>query len=135
MAEPGSKGNPYSSSFSGALANILFATPADPDRDGDEQKVVARFEGWIKKANSKRVWAMALMIDETIIPLLSGKNLLYVARLIEDRAPGTIVQMRNLRHYKEHLERSAEMAEILSPAALDRLIAAVGVGKNEKGSD
>lgn len=118
-------GSSYSASFSSPLANILFDTPADPDREPDEMRIVKRFEAWLAGASKKQLWHMAMYIDESIVELLSGKNRLYIARLIEDRAPAIITQMRRLRAHKEHLERTAEMAEILSPASLDKLITAV----------
>lgn len=88
-------------------------------------QVVSKFEGWIHRADRKRIWAMALYIDETIVPLLSGKNLLHVARLLEQRAPTVIDSMTNLKKHKDHLQRSAELAEILSPKSLERLIGAL----------
>lgn len=111
---------------------MLFDTPANPDRDAEEQRVVVRLENFLSRASKKQIWIMALFIDETIIPLLSGRNLLLAARLIEDRAEAVITQMRNLRSHKEHLERTAEMAEILSPGALDKLILAVKQSTAEK---
>ncbi len=118
---------PYSASFSGQLANILYDTPADPDRDADEVMIVERLTNWVTSSGRtrKQIWVMSLYIDEQLIPLLSGKNLLQIAKLFEDRAPAMITQMRNLRAHKEHLERAAEMAEILSPDSLDRLLSAV----------
>lgn len=117
--------DPYSAKFSGLLASVLFDTPADPDRDAAEVKVVQRMEQWLNKASKREIWTMALYFDETIIPVLSGKNFLHMARLIEDRTPPVILQMRNLRLQKEHLERSSDLAEILSAAQLERLINAM----------
>ena len=132
MSQQEKTSKPYSASFTGALANVLFDTPANPDRDAEEQRVVVRLENFLSRASKKQIWIMALFIDETIIPLLSGRNLLLAARLIEDRAEAVITQMRNLRSHKEHLERTAEMAEILSPGALDKLILAVKQSTAEK---
>lgn len=123
------KNESLSAAFGAELAAVLFDTPADPDREAQEMAVVEKFDAWIQKADRKRIWAMALYIDEMIVPILSGKNLLHVARLLEQRAPTVIDSMPNLRKHKDHLQRSAELGEILSPRALDRLIAAVGASK------
>lgn len=123
--EPDDQSKAYSTAFSGELANVLFGTPADPDRDAAEVEIVNRIEKWINTASKKRIWTVALFIDDTLIPLLSGKNLLHVARLIEDRADAVITQMRRLRSYREHLEKAAEMAEILSEKNMNRLTAAL----------
>lgn len=124
MSEQEKSTQEYSSAFSGDLANILYGTPADPDRDAQEVKIVQRMEQWIMTASKKKLWMAALYIDDEIVPLLSGKNLLQLARLIESRAEVVISQMRRLRTHREHLEVAAEMAEILSPKNMERLIAA-----------
>lgn len=129
MSEKETTVEAISTSFSAELASILFDTPANPDRESQEIQVVAKFEAWIRRAERKRIWAMALYIDETVVPLLSGKNLLHVAKLLEDRAPTVIDSMTNLKKHKDHLQRSAELAEILSPRSLDKLIAAMKASK------
>lgn len=120
-----------SASFSDELASVLFNTPPDPMRDGDEVEVVQKFEEWIRNADRRAIWRMALLIDVQITPLLSGKNLLHVARLLEERAPTVIESMTNLNRHKSHLRRSAELAEILSARALDRLNAALAEAADE----
>lgn len=130
MATQDVKNETLSAAFGAELAAVLFDTPADPDREVEEQGVVSKFDAWIQKADRKKIWAMALYIDEMIVPILSGKNLLHVARLLEQRAPTMIDSMPNLRKHKDHLQRAAELGEILSPRALDRLIAAVGATKS-----
>jgi hypothetical protein len=124
------KNETLSAAFDAELAAVLFDTPADPDREVQEQAVVEKFDAWIQKADRKKIWAMALYTDEMIVPILSGKNLLHVARLLEQRAPTVIESMPNLKKHKDHLLRAAELGEILSPRALDRLIAAVGATKS-----
>jgi hypothetical protein len=125
MTGKNTSAEPISVAFSAELASILFDTPANPQRDGREVEVVRKFEDWIRKTDRTRIWRMALMIDDEFVPVLSGKNLLHVAKLLEDRAPTIIDSMPNLRRHKEHLQRAAELAEILSPSALDKLISAL----------
>lgn len=120
------KSETLSAAFGAELAAVLLDTPADPDREVQEVEVVSKFETWIHKVDRRKIWAMALYIDETIVPVLSGKNLLHVAKLIEQRAATVIDSMPNLRRHKEHLQRAAELGEILSPMSLGRLVAAVG---------
>jgi len=48
-----------------------------------------------------------------------------VARLLEERAPTVIDSMNNLKKMKAHLQRASDLAEILSPSALDKLIDAL----------
>lgn len=126
MATQDVKSETLSAAFGAELAAVLLDTPADPDREVQELEVVGKFEGWINKVDRRKIWAMALYIDEMIVPVLSGKNLLHVAKLIEQRAATVIDSMPNLRRHKEHLQRAAELGEILSPLALSRLVAAVG---------
>lgn len=131
MANHDVKSDTLSAAFGAELAAILFDTPADPDREVQELEVVAKFEAWIHKADRRRIWAMALYIDEMIVPILSGKNLLHAAKLLEQRAPTVIDSMPNLRRHKDHLQRAAELGEILSPIALGRLMAAVGATNSD----
>lgn len=133
MTGKNASAEPISVAFSAELASILFDTPANPAREAQEIEVVRKFEVWIRKTDRKRIWSMALLIDEQVVPLLSGKNLLHVAKLLEDRAPTVIESMTNLRRHKEHLQRAAELAEILSPSALDKLISALAAEKGEAG--
>lgn len=114
-----------SSSFSDPLAAVLFDTLPNPIRDGPEVEIVQRFEGWMRGADRRSIWRLALLVDEQMVPLLSGKNLLHVARLLEERAPTAIESMTHLNRYKSHLKRSAQLAEILSTRSLDRLTAAL----------
>lgn len=123
----------FSAMFSADLANVLFNTPANPDREVEEIALVERFKAWIFEANRKSIWAMALYIDATLIPVLSGKNLLHVAQLLEDRAPTVIDNMPRLRQVKSHLQHTAELADVLSPMALDRLIEAIKASREESG--
>lgn len=119
-----------STSFSEKLAAILFDTPANPDREAQEVEIVSKFEKWIMASDRKQIWAMSIYIDQSIIPLLSGKNLLHVAKLLEDRAPTVIANMTNLRKHQAHLQRTAELAEILSPKSMERLIKAIKASKD-----
>ena len=132
-ASPAPDAPQFSAMFSADLASVLFDTPANPDREVEEVALVEKFRSWILTANRKSIWAMSVYIDATLVPLLSGKNLLHVAQLLEDRAPTVIDNMKKLRGMRDHLQHTAELAAVLSPASLDRLIEAIKAAKADQG--
>jgi len=112
-------------SFQSDLANMLFDTAANPDRDAFESSLVERFRQAASVMSSADLRRHAGRIDERLFPHLSGRNFLAVAKLIELRAPSAVENMPRLKEYRRHASRAAELAQILSPAALDRVIEAL----------
>jgi hypothetical protein len=112
-------------SFASPLANIIFGSAPDPTREEMEFSAVERFRSVLGKATSTEIFRLAPYIDAVFVPMLSGRNLLAVMKLIELRAPAAIENMPTVRKHREHLRRSVEMAQMLSPAALERMIAAI----------
>lgn len=111
--------------FQSDLANMLFDTPPNPDRDHFEADLVERFRGALSTMRSQDIVRHAARIDERLLPSLSGRNLLAVAKLIELRAPAAIALMPRLSDHRRHAMKAAELAQILSPVALGRVIAAL----------
>jgi hypothetical protein len=109
-------------SFQSDLANTLFDTPADPAREQFEVALVEEFLATVTVMTSRQIFQHAPEIDRTLLSRLSGRNFLAVAKVIEMRAPSAIETMRRLRKAREHAQQAAELAKILSPEALDRVI-------------
>lgn len=126
--------SPTTVSFQSELANILFGSAADPTRERLEVSAVERFAGWISEATSRQVFKEGPFIDANLVRVLSGRNRLAVAKLIEARAPAAIENMPRLRKDREHLRKSAELAQILSPAALVQLMAALTADQEQRGA-
>lgn len=112
-------------SFQSDLANMLFDTPADPTRAQYEAELVERFQSVVSVASSRDIFRKAQMIDAYLLPKLSGRGMLVVAKLIELRAPAAIEVMPRLRSFRSHAVRAHELSQILSPAALSRVIDAL----------
>lgn len=122
-------------SFQSGLANILFGSAADPTRERTEVESVERFRALVEQATSSQIFKVAPYVDAVLIPRLSGRNRLAVAKLIEVRAPAAIENMPHLRRQREHLRKSAELAQTLSPAALAQMIAALSADQRLAGDD
>lgn len=120
-------------SFQSDLANILFGSAADPTRERSEVEYVERFSGLLTQATSSQIFKIGPYVDAMLIPRLSGRNRLAVAKLIEARAPAAIENMPNLRRDREHLRKSAELGQILSPASLAQMIAALAADLESRG--
>lgn len=112
-------------SFQSDLANMLFDTPADPTRAQYEDELVERFKEAVSVANSRDLLRKAQMIDAFLLPKLSGRGVLAVAKLMELRSPAAIEVMPRLRVFRGHAVRAYELSQILSPAALSRVIEAL----------
>lgn len=112
-------------SFQSDLANMLFDTPADPTRAQYEAQLVERFREAVSMASSRDLFRRAQMIDAYLLPKLSGHGVLAVAKLMELRAPAAIEVMPRLRAIRSHAARAHELSQILSPAALMRVIEAL----------
>ncbi|MEJ8837705.1 hypothetical protein [Ramlibacter sp. AN1133] len=126
---------PIQVSFQSELANVLFGSAADPTRERQEVELVQRFVDEVASATSLQIFKIAPYVDAMLVPHLSGRNRLAVAKLIETRSPAAIENMPNLRRQREHLRRSAEFAKILSPQALELMIAALQAdAKHRKGA-
>lgn len=119
-------------SFRSELANTLFDTPPNPDRDAYEVALVDRFRAAVEGASSKEIFRSAHRIDSYLLPKLSGRNLLAVAKIIEMKAPAALDTMPRLRAHRAHAARAAELAQILSPNALERVISALRQGESTR---
>lgn len=112
-------------SFQSDLANMLFDTPPDPLRAQYEAELVERFNQVVSVASSRDLFRRAQMIDAYLLPKLSGRGVLAVAKQMELRAPAAIEVMPRLRVFRSHAVRAHELSQILSPAALTRVIEAL----------
>lgn len=112
-------------SFASPLANIIFGSAPDPTREELESGAVERFSALVEKATSTEIFRIAPFIDAVLVPMLSGRNLLAIMKLIEKRAPAAIENMPTVRKHREHLRRSVELAQMLAPPALERMIRAI----------
>ena len=78
-------------SFNSDLANVLFGTAADPEREPQEVGIVERMSRIFETATSSQIFRHAPFVDAVVFPRLSGRNLLAVAKLIERRySPGLV---------------------------------------------
>jgi hypothetical protein len=111
--------------FQSDLANMLFNTPADPSRDVFESDLVERFREAASVMQPKDISRHAAKIDNFLLPKLSGRNFLAVAKLIEMRQPSAIENMPRLSKQRKLGAQAAELAQILSPLALERVIEAL----------
>lgn len=121
--------NPNPPSFLSDLANVLYDTPPRMEREAEEVSVVKRLEAIFKKATSQQIFRNAPFIDAHLLPLLSGRNWLAVAKLIELSAPAAIENMPRLHRHRDHLRRSHELAQVLSSRSLSKMIEALRADK------
>lgn len=112
-------------SFQSDLANMLFDTPAESSREVYETELVERFRATVQVMTSAELFRAAPKINGNLLPRLSGRNFLAVAKLMELRAPAALANMSRLRDAQRHAQRVSELAQILSPKALDRVIEAL----------
>jgi hypothetical protein len=112
-------------SFLSDLAAVLYDTPAEIERESQEVAIVKRLESMLETATSSQIFRHGPFIDAHLLPHLSGRNLLAVARLMELRAPAAIENMPRLREKRERLKRGWDLAQVLSPRALANMIAAL----------
>lgn len=117
--------DPRATSFSSGLAGVLFGSAPEPERAALEGSLVKRLTGLIETSTSSQIHRCGPWIDAHLLSHLSGRNLLHVARRIEHRAPAAIENMPLLRGKKSLLVKSAELAQIFAPAALDLMIEAL----------
>jgi len=119
-------------SFQSDLANMLFDTPADPMRERFETDLVERFRALSEKMSNRQLFRHAPKIDGWLLPRLSGRNFLTVAKLVELRAPSAIENMPRLRAARAHAQRAAELSQILSPVALERVLEALRTAEPQR---
>jgi hypothetical protein len=119
-------------SFQSDLANVIFGSAPDPTREPFELKAVLQLHKHFEGATSTQIFRLAPYVDAVLVPRLSGRNLLSVAKLLEVRAPASIETMPNLRKHREHLRKTMELGQILSPAALGRMIEALRLDDQKK---
>lgn len=121
-------------SFQSDLANVIFGSAPDPEREVAELQAVKRLNEALAAATSMQIFRLGPYVDAVLLPRLSGRNLLAVAKLFEVRAPASISNMPNLRKMRDHLRRSAELASILSPASLTQMIEALSLDDQKTGA-
>jgi hypothetical protein len=118
--------------FRSPLANVIFGSAADPTRERFEAGCVERFTAALGQASSNAIFKQAPFLDAGLV-LLSGRNKLAVAKLIEARAPAAIENMPELRKDREHLRKAAELEQILSPTSIAQMIAALAADLEMRG--
>jgi hypothetical protein len=109
-------------SFLSDLAQVLFDTPADQSREALEQKVVERTLQLLNRATPRQIVRVAAFIDYHLLPSLSGRNFLAVAKLLEVRAPAALEVMPKMRQKREVLKRAERLAGVLQADNIQRLI-------------
>lgn len=85
--------------------------------------------------SSRDIFRRAAMIDAYLLPKLSGRGILFVAKTIELRAPAAIEVMPRLRALRAHASRAQELSQILAPAALVRVIDALRAAEKTAGDE
>lgn len=110
-------------SFQSELANVWYGTPASPEREPEEVAIVERLRSLLSTSGSKEIFGVAPLIDAMVMPVLSGRNALAVAKMIEVRAPMAIPSMPRLHAMQSELSRVAELDGILR--GLPRMIEAL----------
>jgi hypothetical protein len=117
-------------SFFSETANVLYSTAPDPVRHELENKVLAKVGAYIESMTSTQIFRHAPRIDGAF-KYLSGRNVLALARIIEQRAPAAMGNMPMLRLHRDHLRNSMETAQVL--AGLPALISALKSARQEMG--
>lgn len=108
------------------MAEVLFATPATPDRAKIESDAVQRFARWLDRTSDKKqVRVVADFVDSDLMKYLSGANQLALARLIEQHSPEVIPLLTNIGALRRHLEQVEELAAVFSPETIDKMIQAI----------
>jgi hypothetical protein len=119
-------------SFFSETANVLYSTAPDPSRYELEKNVLMKVGGYIDSMTSTQIFRHAPRIDGAF-KYLSGRNVLALARLIEERAPAAMGNMPMLRLHRDHLSNSMETAQVL--AGLPALISALKSARQDMGYD
>lgn len=119
-------------SFQSDLANVMFDTAPDPEREPHELAAVNRIFSLFETATSQQIFKHAPMVDRDLIPCLSGRNLLAVAKLIEARSPAAIDNMPHLSKRQKELLVVSELAQIFAPAALAQMAEVLGHEPNKQ---
>lgn len=113
--------------FNSDLANVIFGAPPPPERAAEEAEITEQLLKRVGKLTSPQLFRVAPYIDGIFIGLLSGANMLKVAKAIESKSPAAIPLMPNLDRNYERLRQAALMARVLNPGALRRLVGAINV--------
>lgn len=111
--------------FTSPFANVIFNGEALEEVSPAERACVDRALTWVASLEPRALRAIALQIDRYLVAAMSGPSMLRLARLLEERAPTAIALMPRLSRKHALLTRAAEIARIFSPAALERLAAAL----------
>lgn len=104
---------------------MLFNTPPDPSRAAYESEILNAFKTQMALATSRDIFKLSPKIDQFVLPKLSGRNILEVAKTIELQSPASIDNIPRLRKLRTHAEIAAELSQILSPVSLSQVIAAL----------
>lgn len=111
--------------FTSPFASVIFNEAAADEVSAPERAAMDRVIAWASSQEPRSLRAMALQIDRFLVPGMSGPSMLRLGRLMEERAPKAIALMPRLSRKHALLTRAAEIARIFSPAALERLAAAL----------
>lgn len=116
-----------SARFSFDIAEVIFDDTASisPARDEMETRVVRRFKDWLDKADRAEMHAKCSFIDMWLVPALSNRAALEVARLVEARFPEVIENMPLLSRMRDHLQRGHQLAQVFQGPNLAALVAAL----------
>lgn len=113
------------SRFSFDIASIVFGDEVSPERVRCESRAVERFRSWIDASTQSAVEDKAVSIDAMLIPMLSGPNMLEVARMIEARCPKALELMPKLKAHLAHLHKAHQLSQVFMPVNMSMLIQAL----------
>lgn len=113
------------SRFSFGLASVVFGDISMSPISVFEAKCVRRFHRWIDDASVEDIQRSSGRIDERLIPVLGHASMLEVARLLEARCPEVIDGMPRLVAYRQHLDRTHQLAQVFRGSQLKSLIKAL----------
>lgn len=134
-AEPDiSKGDGAVSAFSGDLARTLFGTPPPLGRAGVEGRAVERFQHWLAAHDSTSDVSLAARlkrVDSQLFPKMSGHSILQIIQAVERRRPRLLPALSLSRAWLLRLEQAKAYSDLLKPATLERLAAALEAERNE----
>lgn len=107
------------------MAHVLFGTPPTPDRASTEHYAIERFREWLGKSDKKVARIVCDFADESLTPLLSGSNLLELAKMIEAHSPEIVPMLRNIGKLRRHLEQAEQLSAVFAPQTIDKMIRAL----------
>jgi hypothetical protein len=119
--------------FSGQLASILFDTPPPLGRAGIEARAVERFAQWFCASDAVsdvRLAAALKRVNGRVLPKLSGRGILQILRLVEERRPRLLPAIALAVAWQQRLDQARLYSDLLRPSALARLATALELEKS-----